>query len=82
MDTFDFVIAGCIAVIGSVIIISFKCLSKALNYIGGGLFFLYMLIIALPILALVRFKRFRRNPKQFVKDMVIKTTKIITGLDS
>lgn len=81
MNTFDFVIAGCIAFMGSVIIISFKCLSKTLNYIGGGLFFLYMLIIALPILALVRFKRFRRNPKQFVKDMVIKTIKIMMSLD-
>lgn len=77
-NTFTWVILGIIAFIGTVIITIFKYLAKALNYIGGGLFFLYMLIIALPILILFKFKRFLKNPKQFVKEMVIETTEGMT----
>lgn len=74
--SYDFteIIIVIIAFIGTLIFMSFNYLGTALKYIGGGLFFLYMLIIALPILILFRFKRFLKNPKQFVKEMVIETT--------
>lgn len=73
-NTFTEVVLGIIAFIGTLIFMSFSYLGTALKYIGGGLFFLYMLIIALPILILTSFKQFLENPKQFVKEMVIETT--------
>lgn len=74
--SYDFteIIIVILAFIGTLIFMSFNYLGTALKYIGGGLFFLYMLIIALPILILFRFKQFLKNPKQFVKEMVIETT--------
>ena len=73
-NTFTWIILGIIAFIGTVIIMSFKYLGKALNYIGGVLFFLYTLIIALPILILTSWKQFLEDPKEFVKEMVVETT--------
>lgn len=63
-----------IAFIGTLIFMSFNYLGTALKYIGGGLFFLYMFIIALPIFILLKFKLFIKDPKYFVKDKVIDTT--------
>ena len=71
---FTWIILTIVAFIGTVIIMPFKCLGKALLYIGGGLFFLYMLIIALPILILTSWEQFLENPKKFIKQMVIETT--------
>lgn len=76
---FTEIIIVIIAFIGTLIFMSFSYLGTALKYIGGGLFFLYMLIIALPILILFRFKQFLENPKQFVKEMVIETTQGMMG---
>ena len=56
-----------LAFIGTVIAMSFRCLGIGVQYIGGSLFFLYMLIVFLPILILFNFKRFIENPKKFVK---------------
>ena len=72
---FTEIIIVILAFIGTLIFMGFNYLGTALKYIGGGLFFLYMLIIALPILILFRFKQFLKNPKQFVKEMVIEVTK-------
>ena len=63
-----------IAFIGTTIFMIFIWLGIMLKYIGGTLFFLYMLIIALPILILLKFKLFIKDPKYFVKDKVIDTT--------
>lgn len=63
-----------IAFIGTTIIMIFIWLGRVLKYIGGVLFFLYMLTIALPILILLKFKLFIKDPKHFVKDKVIDTT--------
>lgn len=68
------IITVAIAFIGTAIFMVFIWLGIGLKYIGGGLFFLYMLIIALPILILLKFKLFIKDPKQFVKDKVIETT--------
>ncbi|WP_103618512.1 hypothetical protein [Campylobacter concisus] len=72
--SFKEIIIVILAFIGTVIFMSFRWLGIALKYIGGGLFFLYMLVIVLPILILFKFKRFIENPKEFVKERVIETT--------
>lgn len=61
--SYDFteIIIVILAFIGTLIFMSFNYLGTALKYIGGGLFFLYMLIIALPILILFRFKQFLKK---------------------
>lgn len=73
-NTFRLNAINVIVFIGALIIMSFKYAAKALNYIGGGLFFLYMLIISLPILILTSFKQFLEDPKKFIKRTVIETT--------
>lgn len=74
--TCDFkeIITYSIAFVGTTIFMIFIWLGIGLKYIGGVLFFLYMLIIALPILILLKFELFIKDPKQFVKDKVIDTT--------
>lgn len=71
MNRFEWVISGIIAFIGSAIIMSYRFLGKV---IGGCLFFLYMVIIALPILILFRFKKFINDPVYFLKDIVVGIT--------
>ena len=71
---FTQIITVAIAFIGTTIFMIFIWLGMVLKYIGGTLFFLYMLIIALPILILLKFKLFIKDPKKFVKDKVIDTT--------
>lgn len=71
MNRFEWVIAGYIAFIGSAIIMSCRFLGKA---ISGCLFFLYMVIIALPILILFRFKKFINDPVYFLKAIVVGIT--------
>ena len=64
-----------LAFIATVMLTIFLWLGVVLRYIGGTLFFLYMLIIFLPILILLKFKRFIENPRESVKEIVIKTTR-------
>ena len=71
---FTQIIAVSIAFIGTTIFMVFIWLGIGLKYIGGTLFFLYMFVIALPILILLKFKLFIKDPKQFVKDKIIDTT--------
>lgn len=71
MNTFEWIIAGYIAFIGSAIIMSCRFLGKA---ISGCLFFLYMVIIAIPILILFKFKKFINDPVYFLKAIVVGIT--------
>lgn len=60
--------------VGAMLIVAFYFLSKLFYYIGLGIFFLYTFFVTLPFLILYRFKEFKKDPKQFVKDKVIETT--------
>jgi hypothetical protein len=71
MNAFEWIISGCIAFIGVAIITSSRYLGKV---IGGGLFFLYITHIALPILLLFRFKKFINDPIYFLKAAIVGIT--------
>ena len=66
-------IAVVIAYVGAMLIVAFGFLSKLVFYIGIGIFFLYMLFVALPFLILYKFREFKKDPKGFIKDKVIDT---------
>ena len=60
--------------VGAIIIVAFIFLSKLVDYIGLGIFFLYTFFVTLPFLILYRFKEFKKDPKGFIKKKVIDTT--------
>ena len=65
-----------IACVGVMLIVVFGFLSSLIYYIGLGIFFLYMLFVALPFLILYKYKEFKKDPKGFIKNQVIDTTTI------
>ena len=67
-------IAVVIACVGAMLIVAFGFLSKLVFYIGIGIFFLYMLFVALPFLILYKFREFKKDPKGFIKKQVIDAT--------
>lgn len=60
--------------VGAMLIVAFGFLSKLVFYIGIGIFFLYMLFVALPFLILYKFREFKKDPKGFIKKQVIDAT--------
>lgn len=60
--------------VGAMLIVAFNFLSKLVYYIGLGVFFLYMLFVALPFLILYKFREFKKDPKGFIKEKVIDAT--------
>ena len=59
--------------IGAMLIVAFIFLSKLVDYIGLGIFFLYTFFVTLPFLILYKFREFKKDPKGFIKDKVIDT---------
>ncbi|WP_103621312.1 hypothetical protein [Campylobacter concisus] len=60
--------------VGAILIVAFYFLSKLVYYIGLGIFFLYTFFATLPFLILYRFRKFKKDPKGFIKKKVIDTT--------
>ena len=60
--------------VGAMLIVAFIFLSKLVDYIGLGIFFLYTFFVTLPFLILYKFREFKQNPKGFIKKKVIDAT--------
>ena len=60
--------------VGAMLIVAFIFLSKLVDYIGLGFFFLYTFFVTLPFLILYRFKEFKKDTKGFIKKKVIDIT--------